>query len=152
MSNTQTHTPPREKEMVPKALVQGMFALMLGTIALVAWAQWSGQPNVGASKNDTVVAEMDLILTGDRAGNYTVSTTDGEIVALSNENKAGFIGVVGRTFDRNRQVHGVTSEEPIRLIRRDNGRYALIDDTTDTTVDLVGYGPDNVAAFARLLP
>ena len=39
--------------------------------------------------------------------------------------------------------------EPV--VRRDNGNIAILDDTTGMAVELIGYGKDNVAAFAQLL-
>jgi hypothetical protein len=38
------------------------------------------------------------------------------------------------------------------VLRREDGRIELIDDTTGWSADLMGNGRDNVAAFARLVP
>jgi hypothetical protein len=39
----------------------------------------------------------------------------------------------------------------LRLVRRANGHTAIIDPATDWSIELIGYGADNIAAFARLL-
>jgi len=151
-----TSTPPRlrhnDHQMVPLFLVRAMFALMLGAIALVGFAQLSGVPNVGAVSNETIVAERLLVMTGDRSGIYTVTSEDGTLLASSSDPLDGFIGVIGRVIDRNRVVAGVAANEPVRLVRRNNGRLAIIDDAAGWSVELIGYGADNVAAFATLLP
>jgi len=92
MSNLEKQMRHRDKEMVPKILVQGMFALMVGSLALVAYAQWAGVPKVGVLE---VAAVVDA--------------------------------------------------------RRENGNIAIIDPNTHLSIDLIGYGKDNVAAFENLL-
>jgi putative photosynthetic complex assembly protein len=39
----------------------------------------------------------------------------------------------------------------VRLIRFEDGRIALKDDLTGWRAELIGFGADNTAAFARLL-
>lgn len=149
MSNTQTrhHT----TEMVPKILVQAMFALMIATTALVSFATFTDRPHIGVLQEAPVEKAMQVVLTGDRAGVYVVHDLAGNQLAVSSENKAGFIGVIGRVFDRERQLQAITSEAPVTVLRRENGNIAVVDETTGLSVELIGYGVDNVAAFARLL-
>ena len=141
----------RDKEMVPRFLVQAMFALMAASLALVAYAQWADVPNRGVVTQAPVVQSLDVTLQGDRNGVYDVRGADGALLASSADEKAGFIGVMGRVIDRERLVHGVTSDAPVTVVRRDNGNVAILDDTTGMAVELIGYGQDNVAAFAQLL-
>jgi putative photosynthetic complex assembly protein len=143
------HRPDRE--MVPRVLVRAMFGLMIGATALVSYAQWADLPNVGVVTDKSVAREISVVLTGDRSGIYVASDTDGKQLALSSADKAGFIGVMGRVIDRERDLRGIASDAPVRIVQRDNGHYAIIDDTTGRSVELIGYGADNVAAFARLL-
>ena len=141
----------RDKEMVPRILVQAMFALMAASLALVAYAQWADVPNRGVLVTAPVVQSLDVTLQGDRGGVYEVRDEDGVLLASSADEKGGFIGVMGRVIDRERQVHDVTGTAPITVVRRDNGNIAILDDTTGMAVELIGYGKDNVAAFAQLL-
>lgn len=142
----------RDKEMVPKFLIQSMFALMFASVALVSYAQFAGVPNVGVLVEAPIVAERSVILTGDRAGTYAVSdAVTGDLIAMSSDEMAGFIGVMGRVIDRQREIEDVVGEQPVRIVRRDNGHIAIIDDTTGMVVELIGYGADNVVAFARLV-
>jgi hypothetical protein len=59
--------------------------------------------------------------------------------------------VIGRVVERSRFVNNASQTAPITVVRRENGNIAIIDETTDLRVELIGYGKDNVAAFARLL-
>ena len=141
-----------EKELVPRFLVQAMFALMLGTLALVSFAVLTDMPKVGVVSESPIVAERQIWLVGDRTGTSALADENGTIIARATaEEKGGFIGVIGIAVHRQRAVHGVTTNEPIRVVRRENGRIVIIDDSTGEVMELLGYGPDNVATFARLL-
>ena len=141
----------RDREMVPRILVQAMFALMAASLAIVAYAQWTDVPNRGVLVEAPIVQSRDLILTGDRSGAYVVTTPEGVQLASSDADKGGFIGVMGRVIERERFMHKVTGNPAVQVVRRENGNIAVLDETTGMAVELIGYGADNVAAFARLL-
>ena len=151
MSQLEQQMRHRDKEMVPRFLVQAMFSLMAATLSIVAYAQWFDVPNRGVLIEAPITQSLEIVMVGDRSGIYEVMTTDGQLIASSSDEKAGFIGVMGRVIDRERFVHDLTGNAPITVVRRENGNIAIIDDTTDLSVELIGYGADNVAAFAKLL-
>jgi len=151
MSQLEQQMRHRDKEMVPRILVQAMFALMISSLALVAYAQWTDVPNRGVLVEAPVVASRDIVLTGDRQGIYEVTTPDGVQIASSADDLAGFIGVMGRVIDRERLNQNTVGNPPIEVVRRENGNIAILDDATGLRVELIGYGKDNVAAFAKLL-
>jgi len=143
---------PEDRDMVPRTLVVAMFTLMGVTLALTAFATLTDRTHVGVLVDSPVVAETQLSLIGTREGNVAVLNANGIQIAHSAEDKQGFIGVIWRVMERRRLLAGNPgSVEPIRLVRRENGHIVLIDPVTDMTVPLIGYGPDNVAAFARLI-
>jgi len=141
----------RDNEMVPRILVQAMFALMLSTLGIVAYAQWMDVPNRGVLVEAPIVQSLDIVMIGDRDGTYQIMGTDGALLASSSDHKAGFLGVMGRVVDRERLVHGVAANVPLQVVRRENGNVAIVDDSTAMSIELIGYGADNVAAFAKLL-
>ena len=152
MSGLQTQMRHRDRDMVPKVLVQGMFALMIASVAIVAFAQWTGAPNAGVLVEAPVVKERSVVLTGGRDMTYAVTdAATGAEIARSSDLRDGFIGVIGRVIERDRHVKRIEGNPPVRLVRRENGHTAIIDDSTGLVVELIGYGADNVAAFARLL-
>lgn len=151
MSQLEQQMRHRDREMVPRILVQAMFALMAATLAIVAYAQWADVPNRGVLLQTPVVQSLDIVMTGDRSGVYAVTAPDGTAIASSSDEKAGFIGVMGRVIERERLVHGIEGNPPLQVVRRENGNIAILDDSTGMAVELIGYGKDNIAAFARLL-
>ncbi len=138
-------------EMVPKRLAFTMFALMFLCVALVAYAKENDVPKVGVLVEAPIVDQLEIVVTGDRVGVYTVHDTDGNLLVTSSDHLAGFIGVIGRVIERDRKVSGVTGNPSMMVVRRDNGNISIIDDSVGLTVELIGYGKDNVAAFAKLL-
>lgn len=159
MGQLQAQMKSRDTEMVPRILVQAMFALMLASVLLVGFAVLTDRPHVGVLKVSPIAAETTVRLEGTRDGNVTVYDTAGQVLTKSNEDKNGFIGVIWRVMDRERMLRGIkgplhlSTEEtaPVRVVRRENGNIAVLDTVTDWSVELIGYGHDNVAAFARLV-
>ena len=141
-----------DRELVPRRAVQGMLALMFGAVAMVSYAQITGRANTGVLVEAEIAATRTVQITGDRvSGVYVVSDLDGTQIASSADDKAGFIGVVGLVLNRDRLTNGVEGSPPVRIVRRVNGNIAIIDDATGMVIELIGYGADNVAAFARIV-
>ena len=148
LANQMKH---RDREMVPRILVQAMFGLMLASLALVAYARWQDVPLTGVVADSPIVAEREITLVGDRKEGYAVLDASGTQIAHSRENKAGFIDVVASSVERERTTNGYPADGPLTVARRENGRVAVIDPASGWTLELIGYGKDNVAAFAGLL-
>ncbi len=151
MSQLEQQMRHRDKEMVPTLLVKAMFGLMLATTGIVAYAQWSGTPDVGVLEAAPIEKSREIVLIGDQSGVYTAQELDGTVLAVSSDSKAGFLGVMGRVVDRERMLQDRSSDAPITVVRRTNGNTAILDETTGMAVELIGYGADNVAAFAQFL-
>lgn len=141
----------RDRDMVPRTLVIAMFALMAASLALVAFAQLTNQPLRGVVAANAVVAQRSITLQGTRSTGVTVLNDAGAQIAFSGQDKAGFIDVIWVSVMRARKLQGVTGNPPLTLVRRENGHTAIIDPATDWSIELIGYGADNVAAFARLI-
>jgi putative photosynthetic complex assembly protein len=141
----------RDRDMVPRALVFAMFGLMVASLALVSFAQLTNQPMRGVPAASAVVKEMPITLVGARTGGVVVEDATGTEIAWSFKDKAGFIDVIWVTMSRERKVQGIKGNPPLRLVRQENGHTVIIDPETDLAIELIGYGPDNIAAFARLL-
>lgn len=150
-----THTPNTmkhpEKLLVPPFVARAMFALMFLTVAMVAYARLSDAPLIAVVDQAPIVASLDVVITGNKTGIYQVSDLGGNVLARSSDPMAGFLGVMGRVIDRERLVRGVAADTPLQIVRRDNGNIAILDASTGMATELIGYGADNVAAFAKLL-
>ena len=148
LANQMKH---RDREMVPRFLVIAMFCLMLISLALVSYAQWTDHPNTGVVTVSPIEKEVTVSLVGDRSKGVAVLDMNGNQLAHSNLNKSGFIDVIWVSIMRHRTVQNKDMSAPIRIIRRQNGQTAILDDATDWSIELIGYGQDNVAAFAKLV-
>jgi putative photosynthetic complex assembly protein len=141
----------RDKDMVPRVLVQAMFGLMLASLALVSYARITDMPRTGAPSLDPIVTERSVTYGGDRNTGIQLYDENGVEIASSRHDKAGFIDVVWVSMSRERLVQRTDPAAPFRIVQRENGRIDVIDDSTGWQLELIGYGPDNIAAFARLL-
>ena len=147
---TRIHNAKAE-EMVPRALVVAMFTLMLASLTLVTVSRLTDAPHAGVVPDSPVVKSLDIALIGDRSGAYAAEAADGTVLAMSNRDKAGFIGVMGRVVERKRVTAGLPVADPVTLQLHENGTLSIIDPSTGMDIALIGYGDDNVAAFRRLL-
>lgn len=141
----------RDKDMVPRFLVVAMFSLMAASLAIVAYAQWMDVPQRGVVNAAPVANEITVQFETSREGVSTIYDMDGNQIAHSADDKMGFIGVIGIVIARERLVADLPNITPVTVIERTNGTYAITDPATGWSVELIGYGADNVAAFAGLL-
>jgi putative photosynthetic complex assembly protein len=136
-------------EMIPRrALVVGAAALA-ATIAGTAWFRLAGLAT-RAPDAQTVARRAlrfdDLpdggIAIVDAASGRTLEVVHGE---------QGFLRGTLRGLVRERKRRGLTSDAPLELIARADGRLTLVDPVTDRRIDLESFGPTNAAVFARWL-
>lgn len=147
-----THAPQRDREKIPLILVRAMFGVALASLLLVSYARITDRPLEGTPVPSPVVAERSLTLSGDRTGVVTVRSAEtGAALAVSDEDKNGFISTIWRVLGRQRMQADAAIAAPVILRRHESGRLSLLDTSTGKTIQITGYGPDNMAAFAKLL-
>jgi putative photosynthetic complex assembly protein len=149
-----THSQPAQRhtadQMIPVPLLRGMAALVLAALFLTGYASMTGRTPEGQPEAAPVVAERMLILQGGGAQAVTVLEPDGK--QLLDLPHGGFITVVQNALETQRRRNGVDPLLPVRLVSYANGRLTLEDPETGWSVELYGFGSDNEAAWARLLP
>jgi putative photosynthetic complex assembly protein len=141
----------RDRDMVPRFLIIAMFGMMAISLALVTFARVNEMPPTAIPTQPEIVAERTVTFAGDRSSGIIILDEAGAQIASSSENKAGFIDVVWVAVMRERKVQQTDATAPVRIVRREGGRVDVIDDTTGWQLELIGYGQDNVAAFAALI-
>lgn len=142
---------PRDRDMIPRMMVRAMFGLVMTVLVLVTLARVTGYQPISTPPAGEVVTSRDLLIGGDMAGRATIHTTDGALVADLSPEEGGFISGVWRVILRERTKHGQPLDGPVTVLRRDTGRLEIHDPSTAWSADLMGFGKDNAAAFARLL-
>lgn len=149
MANLEHQMKMRDREMVPRILVRAMFALMAFSLALTTYAVVTDRPKVGQLALAPAAEVLPVTFEALDEG-YLLKGPSGEILAASAAERSGFIAVIGRLVDRERARRSIAGNPPVDVVLRENGGVGLSDPATGFEVELVGYGADNVAAFARL--
>ena len=140
-----------EKEMVPRALVRAMFGLVTLCLIIVSVFVWTGQPKESVPPLSPVKAERVLFLQGEMSGAARVLDANGSLIANLSPEEGGFLAGVWRVLQRERTKARVALDGPIVVQAFENGRMAVTDPSTGWSADLMGFGQDNAAAFAKLL-
>ena len=141
-----------DREKIPRWLLRAILALVVIVMALVTFARVTGmEPAAMPPKDVPVVAERTLVIFGDQEGHARVLDQYGSQIADLSPEQGGFISGVWRSMARIRGQQGIDPNAPVRLVRFADGRLGLRDDLTGWRVELLGFGRDNTAAFAKLL-
>lgn len=144
----QAKTDPN-REMIPVALLRGMLALVLASLAVVSFAVLTGREPTGKPAPAAVLSERSLILDGQSAQAVTVYDADGTL--LADLPHGGFITVIQSGVETIRKRYRMDPLLPVTVRRYANGRLAVEDPLTGWSVELYAFGDDNKAAFERLL-
>jgi putative photosynthetic complex assembly protein len=140
--------PPRHNYF-PRGPLLGMFGLVGFALVAALFGRLTGGEVLHGPSSP--VAERDLRFE-DRADGAVVvynARDDQEIKVETGQN--GFLRGTLRGLARARHAEGVGPNAPFRLTAWADGRLTLDDPSTGRHVELVAFGPDNEAVFARLL-
>jgi len=149
---TPKRRPHPEDEKIPLFLVRGMFALALIALLIAGYARLTDRPlEAMPDLSEPIAQEREIVLVGSMTGAATVYDTEGNVIHEFAANEGGFVAGIWRVLERERGKVGAPMDAPVRLVRYESGRLSLFDDLTGWRAELVGFGADNTAAFARLL-
>jgi len=140
-----------DREKIPTRLIQAMFGLVLVVLALVTFARVTDRPLEAMPKDGPIAQERVIHIFGTMAGAAKVLDANGTMIADLDPTKGGFIAGIWRSLNHERSKVDADLTAPVRLVRFEDGRLALFDDTTGFRIELIGFGADNTAAFVRLL-
>lgn len=118
----------------------------------VAGAAAGRMAHVADALPDARVAEARSLLFEDRADGAVMvrDAADGRPVQVF-QGENGFLRGTLRGLARTRKSEQVDDSVPFRLAAMSDGRLTLDDPATGRHVELLAFGPDNAAVFARLL-
>jgi len=142
---------PEDRDIVPRRMVRLMAGMVMLCLIMVAAHVWTGQPADYAPPSSPIKAERVLYLGGTLTGAATVRAEDGSVIAELSPEEGGFVSGVWRVLQRERTKARVALDGPVTITAFQNGRMAIFDPSTGWGADLMGFGQDNAAAFARLL-
>jgi putative photosynthetic complex assembly protein len=148
----------RHDNMVPPAALMLAGGLVLLSVAVVAGVSWNAIPRAPTAaelrqeKNVQRAAERLLHFSDDAQGNVVIEDArTGETIATIGTEGSGFIRGVMRGLARERRQYAEGQRPPFRLTAWADGQLTLVDTATGRVIELNGFGPTNIEAFARLL-
>jgi putative photosynthetic complex assembly protein len=135
----------------PLGALIGASALIAFSLLATGLARLSG---IGTSFVPAAgIVESRALRFEDRAdGAVTVSEVGSErLVDVLAPGTNGFIRGVLRGLARERRREDLGTAQPFLLTRWSDGRLSIEDAATHVRIELIAFGPTNIAAFARLL-
>ena len=147
---TRAQLAARDREMIPKALLQAMLALALSSLAIAGYARLTDRPLVGVPEMEPVVAERLLSFAHGEDGRIRVSE-DGREIATMTGRSSGFIDAYTAALERRRMLARADPAAPVRIAAFEDGHVVVIDPETGWRVDPKSFGPQSEAVFAAYL-
>lgn len=147
------NTVPRPALAMAGGLVA--FSLLLAASVQLGWAPRAAVPSIERSGAHVALVDSRLLSFHDQAdGSVRIvdASSGADVLTVVGENDGGgFIRGVLRGLARDRRMRGIGAGPPFELSLWRDGGLSLTDRATGRTVELGGFGPDNRAAFAKLL-
>jgi putative photosynthetic complex assembly protein len=126
-------------------------AAAVGAFALVGSAKLTGfKDNTDPTYEVTQAREL-RFLDGPGGSVLVIDAGTGANVATFAPGSNGFLRATMRGLVRQRQLKGIGSQPPFRLVHYATGHVAVIDPETGASVALDAFGQTNAAVFSRLL-
>ena len=147
--------PPPPPDTGPSYISRSGLAIIaaaaIGAIALVGGARLGGIKDTTPPTHDVAEVRDLRFLDGPGGSVLVVDAMSGETVSTFAPGSNGFLRATMRGLVRQRQLKGIGSEPPFRLVHYVSGHVSVIDPETGATVALDAFGQTNAAVFARLL-
>jgi putative photosynthetic complex assembly protein len=136
-------------ESFPRGPLLAAGALVVFVLAAVGWVRLAGGMP-GEPEATTLLRELRFADRPD-GGVEILDHAGGRTIEVVEPGTNGFLRATLRGLVRERRREGMGDELPFRLTASANGRLTLEDPATRRRIDLQAFGPDNAAAFARLV-
>ena len=141
MSLHHDHAEPSPK--APLLVIAGIAALSLALAASASFGlvERDAVPNVSRAAAGTQASAI-----------RSLTFATGERIVRVEPGTGGFIRSTVRSLVHIRRSEGISARTPFTLTRWDDGSLTLSDPATGRALELGGFGDDNRAVFAALLP
>ena len=144
-------TPQHDDIVVPRGVLIAAGIVMLFSIGLAGAAR---QAHLAAPAAPKAPPKAMVEVRFHDAPDGTIrmlDAVDGRELAVVPARSDGFIRGVLRGMFRTRKLESMDRDARFRLAREADGHLTLEDPQTTRRIELDSFGPDNAAAFARLL-
>ena len=141
----------KQGEMVSRAMVRAIVALLIGVLALVSYATFTGRTPSAVVPEGAVVKSRLILIQAEDSGAARIFTAEGKLIADLSAKQGGFISSIDRSLRRKRVIADLPQAGPVLLTLDDLNRLKISDPQSGWSADLMAFGRTNIGAFATLL-
>ena len=144
----------RDRELIPRVLVRAMVTLCLSVLAIAGYARLTDRPLAASPpslEEAPIVAEQHIQIYSETSGAVIVTDADGIQLLDLAAGDAGALPSIYRVLERRRGARGIDASDPIQLVRYSAHRIGLRDELTGATLELMGFGTNNLRHLSALL-
>ena len=141
----------KQGEMISRAMVRAIVALIIGVLALVSYATFTGRTPSAVVPEGAVVKSRLILIQAEDSGAARIFTAEGKLIADLSAKQGGFISSIDRSLRRKRVVANLSQSGPVLLTLDDLNRLKISDPQSGWSADLMAFGKSNIGAFAMLL-
>ncbi|MEL7372228.1 MAG: photosynthetic complex assembly protein PuhC, partial [Myxococcota bacterium] len=139
-----------QAEHIPPKALAAAGLLIVFSLVTAAIGSFTGLGKLETPRTEAV-RTLELRFDDAKDGGVLVLRTDRSVITKLAPGTNGFTRGVVRSLVRHRRMGRVDADPPFQLVLWADHRLTLTDPATAQTIDLSGFGRDNVQAFARLL-
>ena len=151
MTELNPTTKIKQGEMVTRAMIRAICALVIGVLVLVCYASITNRtPSAVVPQGEILKSQM-LIIESENTGASRIFSTEGVLIANLTAKQGGFISSIDRSVRRQRALAKVPQGGPVLLTIDHLGRLKITDPDSGWSADLMAFGESNTRAFATLL-
>ena len=141
----------KQGEMISRAMVRAIVALIIGVLALVSYATFTGRTPSAVVPEGAVVKSRLILIQAEVSGAARIFTAEGKLIADLSAKQGGFISSIDRSLRRKRVIADLPQAGPVLLTLDDLNRLKISDPQSGWSADLMAFGSSNIGAFAKLL-
>ena len=129
------------------------FVVAMASAVSLGYIAPSGNPELSRSAANVAPAQQRRLLFADTAngGVMVTDANNGEQVITIPYGDSGFLRATVRGMAKRRLAAGGTANEPFILTRWDNGALSISDPVSGHSREIIGFGDNQTASFARML-
>lgn len=144
-------TQTRQASVFPRWFLIGAGSLM--ALAIVSAAIGRQQKlTAGPASQPPVVAQVSIRFDAQTDGSLLIRRLpDDRVIERLPSDGSGFMRGIHRSLNRDRLMRQLAPGAPYTLVRRANGRLAVIDPLSGERIELDGFGPSHSLHVGRLI-
>jgi len=141
----------RQHQRFPRGALLGAGALIAFAFCAVGFARTSGIGIAHVPSAEPILSRELRFVDRDDGAVVVDDVRSNRTIAVLMPGTNGFVRGVMRSFARERRRENDGPEPPFLLTRWNDGRLTIEDSATHEQIELISFGPTNLAAFAQFL-